>query len=136
MRLVLAIMLSVSHLAGPWLCCCGPLAKAVAVSPAKTPAAEGGCPHCTSEHKPADVPASPNPPKAPDRCPCCEAMATAVPADKPQVPTADSLLVVVTVEPSHPIAVGSVAVGDVTGLRELPHLTTADRLFTHHVLRC
>jgi hypothetical protein len=25
--------------------------------------------------------------------------------------------------------------GDV-GLRELPHLTTADRLYAHHVLRC
>lgn len=136
MRLVLAIVLSVAHLAGPWLCCCGPLAKAVAAAPAKkTPAPEGGCPHCKPEHPPA-TPESPKAPKAPDRCPCCDVKATAVPADKPKLPTADSLLVVVTVESTQPLAVVSVAVRTVPGLRELPHLTTADRLFAHHVLRC
>jgi hypothetical protein len=135
MRLVLAIVLSVAHLAGPWLCCCGPLAKAVVVAPARTTAPEGGCPHCPSDHPPAPL-ESPKPPKVPARCPCCEVTATALPADKPQVPTADSLLVVVAVEPTQPLAVVSVSLGEVTGLRELPHLTTADRLFAHHVLRC
>lgn len=133
MRLVLAIVLSVAYVAGPWLCCCGPLATATAAAQVKqAPAPEGGCPHCKSEHPPE----SPKPSKAPERCPCCEVVATAVPADKPQVPSAKSLLVVVTVGPPQPLAVVSAPAGELTGLRELPHMTTADRLFTHHVLRC
>lgn len=142
MRFALALVLSVAHLAGPWLCCCGPLAMAAAPRPvpANTPAPEqDSCRHCCpKEHgPPAPVPMpSPKRPTTPDRCPCCGVMVTALPADKPQAPTADALLVIVSSVPSQPFAVASVSAGAVTGLRELPHLTTADRLFAHHVLLC
>lgn len=146
MRLVLAIVLSVTHLAGPWLCCCGPLAKAVAAprqettqNAPMTPPAEDECRHCCKkerapEHEPTKQP--PKAPKTPDRCPCCQVMAATMPAEQPKVQTADRLLVAVTVELPEPIAVVSVSASAATGLRELPHLTTADRLFAHHVLRC
>jgi hypothetical protein len=142
MRLVLAIVLTVAQLAGPWLCCCGPtrLAKAVAGSETKAPPvsdpAHGGCPHCKKEAPtpPSDVP--PKGPHAPDRCPCGGVLASVVPADKPTVATTDSLLVVVSVEPPQAVLLVSVSPLTVAGLRELPHLTTAERLYAHHVLLC
>jgi hypothetical protein len=144
MRLVLAIVLTVAQLAGPWLCCCGParVAKAVAGPETKAPPvndpAHGGCPHCKKEAPtpppPSDAPAKG--PHAPDRCPCGGVLASVVPADKPAVVTADALLVVVSVEPPQAVPLVSVSPPAVAGLRELPHLTTAERLYAHHVLRC
>ena len=142
--MVLAIVLTFAQLAGPWLCCCGPMRVTTAVAGlvTKAPPVDNGshvvCPHCKKE-VPACPPADDTPkpdPFAPDRCPCGGVMSAAAPADKPSVPTADALLVVVSVEPPRamiPVPGSSPAV---VGLRELPHLTTSDRLYAHHVLRC
>jgi hypothetical protein len=143
MRLTLAIVMTVAQLAGPWLCCCGSARVAVAVggpvsnAPPVGEPSHGGCPHCPKDAPtcpPADD--TPNAPHVPDRCPCGGVLATAVPADKPSVPTPDRLLVGVSVEPPQPVASAVAAPPAVVGCRELPHLTTADRLFAHHVLRC
>ncbi len=138
MRLILAIVLTGAQLAGPWLCCCGPtrVANAVAGPVTKAPPVDDCCPHCKKESpRPADD--ASKKPRVPCPCaPCCCVLATAVPADKPNVPTFDSLLVVVSVEPPQPVRSVVVALLPVVGLRELPLLTTADRLYAHHVLRC
>ena len=138
MRLTLAIVMTVAQLAGPWLCCCGPMRAATAVAGpvTKVPPVDDCCPHCKKESPPpADD--TPKKPRVPCPCaPCCSVLATAVPADKPSVPTFDSLLVVVSVEPPRPMRSVVVAPPAVFGLRELPLLTTADRLYAHHVLRC
>jgi hypothetical protein len=144
MRLVLVILLTVAQLAGPWLCCCGPTraANATAGPGQKSQPAEdrsqGGCPHCQKEPAPECPPSDqlPKTPHVPDRCPCGGVLTSVVPADKPNVPTTDSMLVVVSVEPPVPLVPVSAATPALVGLRELPLLTTADRLFAHHVLRC
>lgn len=51
-------------------------------------------------------------------------------------PAADGLLVPQVIEPPVSLAFVSLPVAVHPNLRELPHLTTADRLFAHHVLRC
>lgn len=146
MRLTLAIVMTVAQLAGPWLCCCGPtraetpVAGPVAKAPPVGDPSHGGCPHCKKD-SPACPPTddAPKKPHAPDRCPCCPCggvVATATPADNPSVPTFDTLLVVVSVEPPQPMRSAVAAPPAVFGLREGPLLTTADRLYAHHVLRC
>ncbi len=139
MRLILAIVMTGAQLSGPWLCCCGPTrgADAVAGPDADAPPVGDGCPHCKKE-APTCPPTDdkPNAPHVPDRCPCGCVLAMTVPADKPTTPTIDSLLVVVSVELPQTIQSVVVAPLAVVGLRELPLLTTADRLYAHHVLRC
>lgn len=63
-------------------------------------------------------------------------MSAALLADRPELPAVDTLLVTVSVVPTETIALESVGVQSLVGLRELPLLSAEDRLFTHHVLRC
>jgi hypothetical protein len=140
MRLGLAILLTVTQFAAPWLCCCGPLravmARHTAEKPPAPPADDGCCPRCV-KHPPAPQPEKHERPPGgcPDRCPLA-VMAVAVPADKPELPAFDALLVPVAVEPTRPLAVVSDSLRQTCRLRELPLLTAEDRLYAHHVLRC
>lgn len=133
MRIALAIVMTITQLAGPWLCCCGPV-RAWAAVPTHQ---EGGCPHCKREC-PSPQPAEPErtPPCGPDRCPYGGMQAVFVPADKPEMPVLADLLVPLVVPFPQQVEAASVTVQAVPGLRQLPHLTAADRLFVHHVLRC
>ena len=137
MRVFLAILMTVAQIAGPWLCCCGPVRAAASQASAKAPppVTDDTCPHC-KEHTPPPPVQPKDPPKAPDRCPCGGVLVMSAPADKPELPKLDSLLVVVTVEPPQTIPLVSASPRAVCGLREVPHLTAEDRLFAHHVLRC
>ena len=147
-RIALVILIAVVQVAGPWLCCCGPVRlaagiagkpepKSVAAAPVKK-ATSYDCPHCKKlESLATPVPTDATPVSSPDQCPCGGVELVAVPAEPPvevAVPFA------VAVEPfgfgafSAPVV--SLAVASVPGLRELPNLTAHDRLFKHHVLRC
>jgi hypothetical protein len=143
MQLFLAILMTVAQLAGPWLCCCGPTRAVAAIAglasnrPPVDDSTSSGCPHCKKEAP--TCPPTKNRPKhshTPDRCPCGGMLTNTNTTDKPSVPTPNSLLVVVSAEPSQMMTLVAVAPLRIVGLRELPLLTTADRLFGHHVLRC
>jgi hypothetical protein len=130
MRIALAIVMTITQLAGPWLCCCGP-ERALAAVPTQH---LGGCPHCQHEPPPNDH--ERKPPCGPDRCPIGGMQAVFVPADKPESVYAADLLVRLVATLPEPVGVVSESVQSVAGLRDVPHLTAADRLFAHHVLRC
>jgi hypothetical protein len=59
-----------------------------------------------------------------------------MPANKPEPVFASEMRVPLVVPLPQPVETGSVTVRSVSGRREVPHLTTSDRLFAHHVLRC
>ena len=73
----------------------------------------------------------------PDKCPCGGYELAAVPAewkataDEPAASVAEPFA-----RPAPFPPVLSHAVADRPGLRALPWMTTSDRLFAHHVLRC
>jgi hypothetical protein len=155
-RLTLAIVVTVLQVAGPWLCCCGPLRAFVApvavpsiASAASDEPGEGTCPHCrrdrAKDHAVADAnptPAQkPTKPIAPGRCPCCEiklldAVAaqpnrdvdqlTAIAALLPVLLTLNPVADILPAGPTEPLA----------GTSDLPFLTTEVRLHAHHALRC
>lgn len=132
MRIVLAIVMAVTQLAGPWLCCCGPEREWAGV-PAHEPV---GCPHCKPECPLQPTDHERTPPCGPDRCPFGGMTAVFVPADKPEMLALADLLVSLVVALPQQVDVGSVTLLSAVGLREVPHLTATDRLFAHHVLRC
>lgn len=147
MRVGLAILIAVVQLAGPWLCCCGPArvfavcARTDTIAPPESspPALTHQCPLCAqSESKPA--PAPEKKPAQPERCPCGGAEFIALPVATSKAddgPTANvPLWEPPTVAPLYSFRVASAVRLDDRGLRELPTLTTADRLYAHHVLRC
>ena len=144
MRVGLAILIAVVQLAGPWLCCCGPARVVAAFARTETetrptPPAPPHCPLCAqSEPKPAPTPEKK--PTEPQRCPCGGAEFVALPVALSKADDGPTAGVPLWEPPAfallYPFRVQSVVpLGDV-GLRELPHLTTADRLYAHHVLRC
>lgn len=140
MRMLLAIVLTVAQLASPWLCCCGPF-RPLLIPDQPAPIAppvedNSGCPLCKKEAAKAAQEQHSEAPKSPDNCPCCAKMSAALLADRPELPAVDTLLVTVSVVPTETIALESVGVQSLVGLRELPLLSAEDRLFTHHVLRC
>ena len=146
MRLALAILIAVTQTAGPWLCCCGAerLTAALATrpseakpAPAKAPACHHTCPHCAT---PQDEPPAPPPdhkPPIPERCPCgcVELVAVLTTKTDGADPTAAGLIPVTPAVPEA-VAVGSHSPAEWAGRRAVPHLTTDDRLYAHHVLRC
>jgi hypothetical protein len=144
MRVGLAILIAVVQLVGPWLCCCGPARVVAAFARSKTetdptPPAKPHCPLCAqSEPKPAPTPEKKPPPT--DRCPCGGAEFVALPVTlwkSDDVPTAGGpVWEPASFTPLYSFRVESVVLSGDEGLRELPHLTTADRLYAHHVLRC
>jgi hypothetical protein len=138
MRLLLAIVATLTHLAGPGLCCCAPTRVAVAVGSITQVEDDCCCPDCHKEHPPTPPGRSePVPCDCPDHCPCEWVRLEVAPPPKPdQHPTADGLLVTVAVEPTFTLELMVDVVVSPANLRELPLLTTSDRLFAHHVLRC
>jgi hypothetical protein len=143
MRLALATLIAVTQLVGPWLCCCGP-GRIAAAFDSTAPAANKSvptCPHCAGAGAEAAEPGWDAPKPAhplPDRCPCGGVELVAVPADKGErhAPSVAALLVPVSAEPNAPLPVESFTPADLPGLRGTPHLTTSDRLYVHHALRC
>lgn len=147
MHTALAILITLAQVAGPWLCCCGPVrvsatlagtAEAKPVAPAKQPSSD--CPHCKKQESPAaPVPTDSKPHPTPDACPCGGVELVAVPVER-LVEAAELVAVGDSVAPGGVAAfdspVISHAVASVPGLRELPNMTVRDRLFAHHVLRC
>jgi hypothetical protein len=131
MRIALVIVMAITQLAGPWLCCCGP-ERASAGAPIHE---RSGCPHCQKE-PPPPTDHDRQPPCGPDRCPFGGMTTVFVPADKPEPVFAADLLVPLLVALPQQVEAGSVTAQAVSGLREVPHLTASDRLFAHHVLRC
>ncbi len=137
MRMFVAILVIVAQLLGPWVCCCYATGHATPLradtsTPVPPKPKTTCCPHCLPE-----LPTTPAPAKVPAPCPCWGAQLIAVPADKPDLPSvADGLLVQVATEPPAAWVQLPFDAPAVVGLRELPWLTTADLLFTHHVLRC
>ena len=137
MRLVLVFLLTLAQVAGPWLCCCGPSRLAAAPRVPAAPPEPEHCPHCPHcPPKPAVPDAPAETPAVPERCPCCLVVVVAVPADKPDPTPADITVENPTIGWPVFVSAGREAVRPPVGLRELPHLTTSDRLFAHHVLRC
>lgn len=151
MRVALAILIAVTQLAGPWLCCCGPeriaavftSTEPTAATPAPVSPPTSHCPLCakTADAKtPPDSPSVPRPtrPMPPERCPCGGVELLAVlPTPTGDTPTFDlGLLVPVAAEVSVPLSVEPLPPVVRTGVRQLPFLTTAERLYAHHVLRC
>lgn len=146
MRAGMAILIALTQLAGPWLCCCGPSRAVAAFAPVRSepkPAApKPSCPHCAKDCGKSSAPAEPAKPKPKsppsDRCPCGGVVLVALPADKPERadPSLVAWLVPVSADFVRPVVLTSVIPADYPGLRELPVLTTSDRLFGHHALRC
>jgi hypothetical protein len=144
MRVGLAILIAVVQLAGPWLCCCGPARVVAAFARTKTetrptPPAPPHCPLCAqSEPNPAPTPEKK--PVQPDRCPCGGAEFVALPVSLAKADDGPAVGVPQweppSITPLYSFRVRSVALSGDEGLRELPTLTTADRLYAHHVLRC
>lgn len=122
MRVLLAILVGLAQLAGPWLCCCE---SARAAQPVET------CPHCAAKlPPPAEKPA----PTLPEPCPCGgKAMEPAPPA---KLEAAAAVLP--DLAPVVAPAIGPVAVFPLSlvGVSELPFLPPGTRQFVHHVLRC
>lgn len=148
MRTLVAILVTVAQVAGPWLCCCGP-ARAFASAPTATKPVEVPADHCPlcAKAKPtgdAAEPAAPsNPgPTLPGRCPCCatklaDALAfepsrsfDATPAALGFFPPTLAALCPTADVPAPP------AIDALPGTSDLPFLTADTRLFTHHALRC
>ncbi len=126
MRVLLAMLVGLAQVAGPWLCCC---VTARAASPAAVQPVEA-CPHCRCKSEPPANPA----PQLPDPCPCGgKAMEPAPPA-KPEAATAalPDLLPAVA-PPAGPVA--ALALPPV-GVSELSFLPPGTRQFVHHVLHC
>lgn len=129
MRLLVAILVGLGQVAGPWLCCC-PTARTAAPAVASAPA-EPTCPQC---RKLASE--SPQGPTSglPDPCPCGGSAVL-----MPVTPVTTGPAVAFTFDdpailPTVP-AVGVTPVPAV-GVSELPFLPPGARLFVHHVLRC
>ncbi len=125
MRVLLAILVGLLQVAGPWLCCCG---SARAATPAAVSKPVETCPHCRCQSEP---PAEP--PALPDPCPCGGTTVEPAPPAKPEP--------VVAVLPDAPAVVPAAAgptavLPPPAGVSDLPFLPPGTRLFVHHVLRC
>jgi hypothetical protein len=151
MRVALTILIAVTQLAGPWLCCCGPerivaafaSTKPVVATPAPVSPTTSHCPLYAKTADAKTLPDSPSAPKPskpmpPERCPCGGVELLAVlPTPTGDTPAFDlDRLVLVAAEVSVPLSVEPLPPVNRTGLRELPFLTTVERLYAHHVLRC
>jgi hypothetical protein len=132
-RALLALLVGLAQVAGPWLCPCVSACAASPVARPATPPAEV-CPHCKSE---LPEPPAKSPPGLPDPCPC-GGKATA----EPVVPAKpESLDPFAFDPPAAPIFFAAVPVPLVAhppaaGVIDLPFLPPGARLFVHHVLRC
>ena len=143
MQLVLAILIAVTQVASPWLCCCGPSRIASTFQsgtrkqpiPAKEPPV-AHCPHCAAENPTPSDPTSPPKPIPTERCPCGGVEFVAVPPAASAVSFDLDQLVSVVFEFDAPFLIEIAILIEPSGLRELPFLTTAERLYAHHVLRC
>ncbi len=155
MRTALAIFVAVVQVAGPWLCCCGPVhAFAAASVPAQVqsefaPTPEpSGCPVCAKlaadkgqrEAVAPAVPTHPTPhaPTVPEPCPCGGVVLDTAPPAALET-GADSLLAFVADLGGLPLAraVAPVAVArPAGGLSDLPFLPPGTRTRVHHVLHC
>lgn len=149
MKLFLAIVVVLAQVAGPWLCCCAPArllagefppAKSVPVSETKEPVCHSCCQHLQDQLA-GQSSEEPNSPTAPEPCPCGGISFETVPIifvdkDAEQRP--------VKSQPQfHPLWLSQIPPGKcvshpnhIPGLRELPNLSTNDKLFAHHVLIC
>ncbi len=153
MRLVLAILIGLTQVAGPLLCCCVQARLFAIPSPCCTAGhrqtADAPEPKCCCRAKadpgpdagcgpahPADTPAG-----DPDQCPCgCRAGEVILPAVLDPTPTsrAGDLHPAPVFGPlaDHPAAITTASATDLSGVTDLPFLSTETRLFAHHVLRC
>ena len=147
MRVVLVSLIVLTQVAGPWLCCCAVAQVSAAMSgtlqakPADTVPVQPKppiCPHCKGEPQPAGTPSEPTPASPlPEQCPCGGYELVAVPIErKATTDEATSFVAEPFALPAPFPPVLSQAVAERPGLRELPWMTTSDRLFAHHVLRC
>jgi len=144
MQVFLAILIAVTQVAGAWMCCCGPALIANSFStnsahkiPIKPSVAH--CPHCSPPIPEGDKQQKtpPRPASVPvERCPCGGVELVAVPPTVDVVPLKfDQLVRVVLLYVDFDV-IELVARVDPVGLRDLPFLTTTERLYAHHVLRC
>lgn len=141
MSLLLAVLIGLVQMAGPWLCCCcRPVAPAVA--PVTAPAPERpACPHCCTPAKSTpDAPAEPACPTESRLC-CSQVMkAATVPADAAAdwarlLALGDFPPVATNGPPADAAADPDLAAWVATAF-DSPFLTTAERLYAHHVLLC
>lgn len=151
MRLILAIVVAVTQVAGPWLCCCGPTrAVAVAVKPRKNSSDESpkplsGCPLCAklcggTVVSPA-VPVLPiqHPSNLPDPCPCGGVtLDVAAPAVlDPSDSLGEFAASLAFSDPALPEpVVRLVAEPRPPHLSDVPFLPPGERTRVHHVLHC
>ena len=126
MRVLVAMLVGLAQVAGPWLCCCV-VPRAVAAAPAACDA--DACPCCQT--KPAESPAKRSPALP---CPCGGEVVPPAPPAKPE------LTVTFDRDPPpvcYPAAGPAIALPvSPAGLSDLPFLPPGTRLFVHHVLRC
>jgi len=144
-RGLLAILLIGIQVAGPWLCCCGPLSPSRWVKP-KTESAhqeKSGptCPHCRTSEPKAPSDAKDEIPKPhPEKCPYKGACWEALPASASDSVDSKAFAAFVqfnahtanNLEPLLAIPLAAKPHGTAT----LPFLTTEARLYAHHALRC
>lgn len=150
MKFVLAILVVVVQVAGPWLCCCGmpqlfARDASCCAAPVAPPKAEPDCPMCKHLQKKEGTaksdPAHPSHDGGfPEPCPMggksFEALPLTVadsghPSQNDFLADASATLTVAEWTPS-----ASVAIDRGENLSELPFLPTEARLFAHHALRC
>lgn len=133
MRVLLALLIGLAQVAGPWLCCCVPARAVPVVAERPAPPVEA-CPHCKAKlPEPPAKPAS----GLPDPCPCGGAAAF-----EPVVPAKAESLDLFALDPlvapaffaavPLPLVVSPPA----AGVCDLPFLPPGTRLYVHHALRC
>lgn len=134
MRMLLALLIGLAQVAGPWLCCCVSARAAVPVVAERPAPPVEVCPHCKSKlPEPPAKPAS----GLPDPCPCGGKAAV-----EPVVPAKPESLDPFALDPPAapacfaPVLLPLVPLPPPTGVSDLPFLPPGARLFVHHVLRC
>jgi hypothetical protein len=129
---VLAILISFTQIASPWLCCCSPLIAKTRLQQEQSENNKSCCKHCC--HDSAGKPASDqSKPAAPKNCQCLEHSVVSAPqkAIKWDFPLNDSLPKVSFHSPRYVETVIRYV-----GQRLTPQMTAKDKLYEHHVLRC
>ncbi len=129
MRVLLAVLIGLAQVAGPWLCCC--VTARAATPNASTPAPVDCCPHCSKALP--ELPAKPTP-GLPEPCPCGGKATEVTPPAKPDLAAAlDFDVPAISTSFAGPAVVVPLPP---CGLSRLPFLPPGTRLFVHHVLRC
>lgn len=147
MKLLVAILVVVVQVAGPWLCCCTPARLVPKATHRTKPTEAPACSHCKVAPKPScnwdvkrsccDSTSKPDP-KSSDCCKdCCIAIVV-----HPAIVSPPVSLQNLSETPGEFLSVAALGLTSLEadrsadGERPPPFLSVETKLFTHHVLRC